>query len=196
VASFAESIKGPRLLCLNKCDRVTGKAVTELEARWGGGGWDGIFRTEAIRGIGIEDLRTRILALLPESPPLYPVDELSSAPVREFVAEMIRETCLEELSEEVPYSIAVQIEQFKERKRGQPTYIEAVIFVERDSQKLIVVGAGGKTIRKLGSRARAKIERFLDHRVYLDLRVKVLPNWRKKTHKLRLLGFRVPSEET
>ncbi len=195
IASFAPSIRCAKLLCFNKTDRSTPAELERLAALWEPTTWAGIHPTVAVKGTGVEALRGGILELLPESPPLYPTDELSNAPVRDFISEMIRETCLEELDDEVPYAIAVQIEQFKKRKGGQPTYIEAIVFVERESQKGIVVGAGGKTIRKIGTRSRGKIEPFLDHRVYLELRVKVLANWRRKTDKLRLLGFRVPAEE-
>lgn len=190
------SLKTPRLLCINKMDRIAGGDAEAIVARFEGGEWGGIFRTVATEARGVEGLRAAILERLPESPPLYPVDELSDAPVRDFVAEFIRETCLEELAQEVPYSIAVQVEQFKERDGDRPTYIEAWIYVERESQKGIVIGSGGKTIKKIGARSREKIERFLDRQVYLELRVKVLQNWRKRTDKLRLLGFRVPAEES
>jgi len=196
VSTFGPSIKQCKLLCINKCDRVIAGNLDTIETSLAEIGWEGVTRTEASRGNGIEELRSSILALLPESPAYYPTDELSTAPVRDFVAEMIRETCLETLAQEVPYSIAVQVEQFKERTGGKPTYIQALIFVERESQKGIVVGKGGKTVRAIGSRSREKIEGFLDHGVYLELRVKVLPNWRKRANKLRVLGFRVPSEET
>ena len=195
IASFAPSIRCAKLLCLNKTDRTSPADLERMARQWEPAEWDGVHPTVAVKGAGVEALREGILALLPQSPPLYPVDELSNAPVRDFISEMIRETCLEELADEVPYAVAIQVEQFKERKGGQPTYIEAIVFVERESQKGIVVGAGGKTIRKIGTRSREKIERFIDHRVYLELRVKVLANWRKKTDKLRLLGFRVPAEE-
>lgn len=192
---FAHSIRVPALLCINKIDRVGKAGIEELRARFAGGGWDGVHRTCATTGEGVPELLGALSARLPESPPLYPVDELSDAPVRHFVAEMIRETCLEELAEEVPYAVAVHVEEFREREGGRPTYIEALIHVEKESQKGIVVGAGGRTIRKLGTRSRLKIERFLGRRVYLRLRVKVLPNWRKKTRHLRVLGFRVPAQE-
>ena len=192
---FADSIGGPKILCLNKIDRLAASGLAELRARFAGGGWDGVYGTCATSGEGVPELLEALSARLPESPPLYPVDELSDAPVRHFVAEMIRETCLEELAEEVPYAVAIRIEEFREREGERPTYIEAVIHVEKESQKGIVVGAGGRTIRKLGTRSRLKIERFLGRRVYLRLRVKVLPNWRKKTHHLRVLGFRVPAQE-
>lgn len=194
VESFAESVDASKILCINKMDRISEGDVEALRGRLGGFGWSAVTTTEASRSRGVDALRDAILSALPESPPFYPLDDLSDAPVREFVAELIRETCLEELEQEVPYSVAVQVEQFKERKRGKPTYIEAVVFVERESQKGIVVGAGGKTIRKIGQRSREKIERLLDGRVYLELRVKVLANWRKRAGPLRVLGFRVPAE--
>ena len=192
---FARSIRVPKILCLNKIDRVGTPALEALRTRFASGGWHGIHETCATRDEGVPELLEALSARLPESPPLYPVDDLSDAPVRYFVAEMIRETCLEELADEVPYAVAIRVEEFREREGGRPTYIEALIHVEKESQKGIVVGAGGKTIRKLGIRSRLKIERFLGQRVYLQLRVKVLPNWRKKTHHLRVLGFRVPAQE-
>ncbi|MDH3746436.1 MAG: GTPase Era [Acidobacteriota bacterium] len=194
-ADFGATLEARKLLCINKCDRVAEPVIADLEARLGGAGWDGVFRTTAPRGEGTAELLEGILSCLPISPPYYPVEDLSTAPVREFVAELIRETCLEELDQEVPYSVAIQVEQFKERRGGKPTYIEAILFVERESQKGIVVGKGGKTIRSIGSRSRTKIESFLDQKVYLELRVKVLANWRKRAGQLRVLGFRVPAEE-
>jgi GTP-binding protein Era len=193
--SFDLSREKPTLLCFNKSDLISKKNLVALHRRFSDAGWEAIYTTDASKEIGIESFRSGILERLPESAPLYPVDELSDVPVREFVAEMIRETCLEELAEEVPYSIAVQVDQFKERRKGKPTYIEAVIYVERESQKGIVVGTGGAMIRKIGTRTRVKIEQFLGQRVYLELRVKVLQNWRKKSHQLRVLGFRVPTQE-
>jgi len=196
VESFAPSLRAPRILCLNKADRRSADDLAALEARLVGIGWRAAIRTTATQGDGIDALRDAILECLPESPPLYPLDELSDLPVRDFVAEMIRETCLEELEQEVPYSIAVSIEQFREGVSGKPTYIEALLYVERESQKGIVVGKGGATIRRIGQRARGKVEGFLGGPVYLELRVKVLANWRKRANQLRVLGFRVPSEET
>lgn len=193
---FGPSISVPKILCLNKVDRIDRVRLEALQAELEGGGWDGVYGTCATRNEGVSEVRDALLARLPESPPLYPVDELSDAPVRDIVAEMIRETCLEELADEVPYAVAIRIEEFRERGGGKPTYIEAVVYVEKESQKGIVVGAGGRTIRSLGTRSRAKIERFLGQRVYLQLRVKVLPNWRRKTRHLRVLGFRVPAEES
>lgn len=144
----------------------------------------------ALTGEGIDALRARIRELLPVSPYLYPPDELSDQPVRFFVAEFVRETVLELYTNEVPYSVTVRVEEFREG--SDPLYIRATIFVERASQKGILIGAGGAAIRELGRLARAKIEAFVDSRVYLDLWVKVLPKWRKDPMKLQHLGYKLP----
>ena len=101
----------------------------------------------------------------------------------------MRETTLEQLHDEVPYSVAVQVEEFREDR--SPLYIRAVIYVERDSQKAIIIGAKGAQIRRIGESARAKIEAFVDRPVYLDLWVKVLANWRKNTDSLSRFGYQL-----
>lgn len=146
----------------------------------------------AVSGEGIEALRAAVAERLPRSPFLYPEDDLSSQPVRFFVAELIRETVFELYSEEIPYAVAVRIEEFRER--SDPVVIRATIFVERPSQKGILIGKGGSALRELGTRSRMKIEDFLGQRVFLELWVKVLPKWRKSPVELRRLGFPVPQE--
>lgn len=146
----------------------------------------------AEHGDGIDQLLERIAANLPLSPFLYPSDELSTQPVRFFAAEAIRECALAILHEEVPYGIFVDIEEFRENKK--PIYIRAVLYVERDSQKGIVLGAKGRTIREIGTAARVMIERLVEDSVYLDLWVKVMPDWRKDAIALRRFGFNVPPE--
>ena len=133
-------------------------------------------------------------SLLPESPFLYPEDEISTQNLRFFVAELIRETALEQLEDEVPYSIACAVEEFREDRK--PLYIRAVLYVERESQKRILIGAKGQRIREMGRAARAKVEAFLDTVVYLDLWLKVLPNWRKNAQSLNRLGYRLPEERS
>ena len=155
-----------------------------------GSEWHSVIVAQATAGRGIDELRTTILDLLPPSPPLYPVDEIAAAPVRFFAAELIRETCFEELAEEVPYATAVEIETFREA--DDPVYIEAMIYIERDSQKGIVIGKGGSMIKSIGRKARVKIERLIERPVYLDLRVKVMPNWRRRPGRLKLLGYDLP----
>jgi GTPase len=143
-------------------------------------------------GDGVEQLLARIAERLPVSPFLYPADELSTQPVRFFAAEAIRECALAILHEEVPYGIFVDIEEFRENK--SPIYIRGVLYVERDSQKGIVLGAKGRTIREIGTAARALIEKLVESAVYLDLWVKVMPDWRKDAIALRRFGFHVPPE--
>jgi GTP-binding protein Era len=141
----------------------------------------------ALTGDGVPELVARIESLLPESPFLYPADEISTQSVRFFVAELIRETVLEQLRDEVPYSVACEIEEFREDR--SPHFIRAVIYVERESQKGIVVGAKGAAIKKIGEQSRKKIEMFVGERVYLELHVKVLPNWRRDPAALSRLGY-------
>ena len=137
-----------------------------------------------------EKLRTRLEHALPPGPFYYPADELAVQPVRFFVAELIRETIFESYEEEIPYATIVRIEEYREAET--PVFIRATIYVERDSQKPILIGKGGAGIRELGRRSREKIERFVGSQVYLDLWIKVLPNWRANIATLRYLGYRLP----
>lgn len=146
----------------------------------------------AINGDGVNELLTKLEEYLPVSPFLYPEDDISTQHTRFFVSEFIRETALELLSEEVPYSLACEIIEFKESKK--PIVIRAVLYVERESQKKIIIGEKGKKIRDIGINSRAKIENMLGEQVFLDLWVKVLPNWRKDNAALRRLGFNLPKQ--
>jgi len=148
----------------------------------------------ATTGDGVEPLLSRLSALLPDSAFLYPDDEISTQTVRFFASELVRETALEQLDDEVPYSVACEIEEFRESQ--SPVYIRAVLHVERDSQKQILIGAGGQRVRAIGQTARQKIEAFLGSRVYLDLWVKVLPNWRRNTHALQRFGYSLPEDRS
>ena len=144
----------------------------------------------AVTGQGMDELRDRLTALLPEGPFLYPDDDVSTQHLRFFAAELVRETTLEQLDDEVPHAIACTIEEFREDR--SPVYIRAVIHVERDSQKRIVIGHEGRRIREIGRAARLKIEDLVSSPVYLDLWVKVLPNWRRDHDALRRLGYIIP----
>jgi len=138
-------------------------------------------------GEGTDALLAALGARLPESPFLYDPDEMATQPTRFFAAEFIREAAFEQLEQELPYSVGCEIDEFREAE--EPVYIRAVVYVERDSQKGIVVGAGGRTIKALGQAARAKIETLLGRRVFLDLHVKVLPKWRRDAAALKRLGY-------
>jgi GTPase len=171
------------LIALNKSDALTKSQREQLELG------DGVVLISALTGDGIPDLMTRVAQLLPESPFLYPEDEISTQPIRFFVAELVRETVLEQLHDEVPYSVAVQVEEYREGR--SPLYIRAVIYVERDSQKAIIIGGKGARIRSIGEAARKKIETLVGEKVYLDLWVKVLANWRKNPGSLSRFGYQL-----
>jgi GTPase len=183
----AELSSPPRasvLLAMNKVDALRPAERDELrellpDARF----------ISALTGEGVEELLIELGHALPESPFLYPEDEISTASVRFFVAELVRETALEQLDEEVPYSLACVVEEFREN--SAPMYIRTVLYVERESQKRILIGSGGQRIRDIGRAARAKVEALVGASVYLDLWVKVLPNWRKSDSALRRFGYRL-----
>jgi len=141
----------------------------------------------AVTGAGLDALLAALRAHMPEGPFHYDPDELATQPMRFFAAEFIREAAFEQLHEELPYSVACEIDEFREG--ADPVYIRAVIYVERDSQKGIVIGEGGRAIKALGAAARAKIETLLGQRVFLDLHVKVLPKWRRHEPSLKRLGY-------
>ena len=175
--------KAPVIVALNKADALTPSRRDELLSS------DDVILVSALTGDGVPDLMARVALHLPESPFLYPEDEISTQPVRFFVAELVRETVLEQLHDEVPYAVAVQVEEYREGR--SPLYIRAVIYVERDSQKAIIIGSKGAQIRKIGESARKKIETFVGEQVYLDLWVKVLANWRKNPGSLSRFGYQL-----
>jgi GTP-binding protein Era len=141
----------------------------------------------ALTGAGLDALLDALRAHLPESPFHYDPEEMATQPTRFFAAEFIREAAFELLHEELPYSVAVEIDEFVEG--SSPVYIRSVVYVERDSQKGIVIGDGGRTIKALGQAARAKIEALLGAHVYLELHVKVLPKWRRHEPSIKRLGY-------
>jgi GTP-binding protein Era len=173
----------PVVVALNKSDALNSSRREELLLS------EDVVLVSALTGDGIPDLMGRVARRLPESPFLYPEEDISTQPVRFFVAELVRETVLEQLHDEVPYSVAVQVEEYREGR--SPLYIRAVIYVERDSQKAIIIGSKGAQIRKLGESARKKIETFVGEKVYLDLWVKVLANWRKNPGSLSRFGYQL-----
>jgi GTPase len=180
--------RAPVITALNKADLLSAKQRKALTANVA----DARF-ISAVTGEGLPELLSAAAQHLPESPFLYPADEVSTQHLRFFVAELVRETALEQLSDEVPYSVACEIEEFREGKK--PVYIRAVLHVERDSQKRILIGSKGQRIRTIGQAAREKIELLLDEKIYLDLWVKVLPNWRKNANALARFGYRLQEEQ-
>jgi GTP-binding protein Era len=177
--------KAPIIVAFNKVDRIKPDARRRLAEAY-----PDASLISATKGDGIDRLLERLSSLLPESPFLYDPEDVSTQHLRYFVAELVRETSLEHLGDEVPYSVAVEIEEFREER--SPVYIRAVVYLERESQKRIFIGAGGAKIRDIGKAAREKVEKLIEAPVYLDLWVKVLPNWRKDPGALTRLGYHVP----
>ena len=136
---------------------------------------------------GVDMLLKRIKELLPESPAFFDKDQLTDKPARFFVSEIIREKILLYYDKEIPYAVEVRVERFKEDDTR--IHINAVIYVERDSQKGIIIGKGGSAIKRIGQEAREDLEQLLGTRVYLDLMVKVKKNWRRDATQIRRFGY-------
>jgi GTP-binding protein Era len=186
-AGLASTPTAPVVTALNKSDLLSASARSALAATT-----PDVHMLSATTGEGVAQLVEMVARRLPESPFLYPEDEVSTQTLRFFASELVRETALEQLSDEVPYSIACEIEEFREDRK--PVYIRAVLHVERESQKRILIGAKGQQIRAIGQTAREKVESLIGQNVYLDLWVKVLPNWRKNAHALARFGYHVKEE--
>ena len=146
----------------------------------------------AATGEGIETLLARIRDHLPQRDFEFDPDDVGTQQLRFFVVEYLREAAFELLGDELPYSFTAEVEEFREDR--QPVYIRVTLFVERESQKGIVIGRGGRTIAAIGAHARARLEELLGAPVYLDSWVKVLPNWRRNPAALTRLGFPEPRE--
>jgi len=181
----------PVILAMNKIDLLSPEAVSPrlseylslLEPTLS-------IPLSATRGDNRDDLLQAIIGLLPVGPRYFPPDQITDQQTRFIAAELIREAALKVLHQEVPHALAVQVEEFKRRPNGI-VYIDARLYVERDSQKGIVIGQKGRTLKKIGQLARPEIEDLVESRVFLDLRVKVRPKWRKKKGELRRLGYTV-----
>lgn len=182
----------PRILVINKADTAEPDQVrTTIEHFTGLGSFAHVHAISALHRAGVDALMKDILALIPVHPPYFPKDQLTDKPERFFVSEIIREKILEQYQQEVPYSCEVVVESFKaeESKKGPLIRISAVIYVNRKTQKGILIGKGGEAIKKLGTSARKDIEAFLESHVFLDLYVKVRANWRDDERTLKGLGY-------
>lgn len=151
--------------------------------------WESIVPVSARSGIQLDLLATELIRLLPMSQPLYPEDAVTDESLAARIAELVREAALEDVSDELPHSIAVTVDDLVEREGGDLVEVYANLWVERDSQKGIVIGRGGERLQAIGSRARAGIEPLLGRSVYLSLRVKVAKEWQRDPKQLGRLGF-------
>ena len=179
----------PLLLIINKIDLIDQERLIELVERWKAlMPRAEIIPISALNKFNVEHVFNRIKELLPESPPFFDTDQLTDNPARFFVNEIIREKILLNYEKEIPYSVEVEVEQFHEE--DNLIRIRAVIYVERESQKGIIIGHGGKALKKVGMEARKDIEAFFDKKVFLELFVKVEKDWRNKESKLRTFGYK------
>ena len=187
-----EHARAPVILVLNKMDLLpAGKVKPHTESYWElVPDHDEWMMTIATRGVNLDKLLDRIIAALPEGPRYYPGDQVTDQTEREIGAELIREQVLRYTRQEVPHAVAVVVEEFKERENGM-LYVAANVFVEKQSQKGIIIGRRGQMLRQIGSAARQEIERMTGGRVYLDLWVKVRKHWRQDERELRRLGYGV-----
>jgi GTP-binding protein Era len=194
------SITRSVILALNKMDNLIppDQMKANVEAYWSlaptepghaaPAPWDWIMLS-ATRGDNRQELLAKIEAALPEGPLYYPEDQITDKQERDLAAELIREQVLLHLKQEVPHSVAVVVEQFDERKNGD-VHIAATIYVERDSQKGILIGSGGQMLKQISADARHSIQRMLDCKVFLEVWVKVRKNWREDEREIRRLGYR------
>lgn len=180
----------PLLLIINKIDLIDEEKLVALVEKWKAlTPRAEIYPVSAIEKFNIEPLFKRIKELLPESPAFFDKDQLTDKSERFFVTEIIREKILLNYDKEIPYSVEVEVEQFKEE--GNLLRINAVIYAERDSQKGIIIGHGGKSLKKVGTEARKDLEAFFEMKVFLELFVKVEKDWRNKDTKLKGFGYKL-----
>ncbi|MBD0357648.1 MAG: GTPase Era [Rubrobacter sp.] len=177
------------IACLNKVDllRNRSEVLPLVEGVSGLGGFEEIFPLSATEGLNVEPLLQAVIGLLPAGPRYFPEGTITDYPESLILAEYIREKTLLALREEVPHAVAVEIDEVE--RKDNVTVVYAVIHVERASQRMIVLGKCGKTIKRIGSEARHNVERLLDARIYLDLKVKVTPGWRNDPRFLERLGL-------
>src|SRR5690606_11269937 len=187
-----ENVRQPKILVLNKVDQVKRETLLKLTAEANGRAkFERTFMVSALTGSGCDDLLDHLAQALPEGPWYYPEDQISDLPMRQLAAEITREKLYLRLHQELPYSSHVETERWEEKKDGS-VRIEQVIYVERDSQKKIVIGRKGETLRAIGEAARHEIADMLEQKVHLFLFVKVRENWGDDPERYREMGLDFP----
>jgi GTPase len=190
VAERQLAAAGPaaRICAVNKVDRLQrGRVIPQLQLAADLAEFDEIVPISAATGEGVDVVSRLVIERLPEGPPLFPDEDVTDQPLEIRLGELVREQALRLTREEVPHSIAVVVEEIE--REGDLTRVHATVVVERDSQKGIVIGHGGATLKQIGTMARAQIELLVGTRVYLDLHVKVLKEWQRDPRALNRLGF-------
>jgi GTP-binding protein Era len=185
-------VRAPAILVLNKSDLLTadGLRLAELAYREFAPHVAAVLSISALQHQHLTDLLEILVSYLPVRPAEYPEEQITDLYEREIAADLIREACLVKLRDEVPHSLAVQINEFTERSNGA-VFISATVYVERDSQKGIVIGQGGKMLKEIGMAARREIESMGGHPAFLELRVKVLKHWRNDETAMRRFGYKL-----
>jgi len=187
-------VKGEKILILNKVDVTAKEALLKLtQAANEKSKFEATFMVSALTGDGVADLRRWLAGRMPLGPWLYPADQISEAPMRQLAAEITREKLFERLHQELPYHSTVETEQWKEL-RGNAVRIEQTIYVERESQRKIVLGKGGATIKAIGESSRREIEKITEGKVHLFLFVKVREGWGDDPERYRAMGLEFPKE--
>lgn len=190
----ARRFRSKTILALNKIDRLPKpKLLPLIDSFAKAFNFAGIVPISALKGSGCDELLQEILEQLPEGEPFFPEDQVTDQPERFLAAEIIREKAIQVMYHEVPYALAVFVEKFEETPKL--LHIEALMNVERDSQKKILIGHKGETIKKIGTEARKELEAILGTKIYLGLYVKVAPDWRENPQKVRELDWRHQLEE-
>jgi len=180
----------PVILAINKIDLVEKDSIIPIISAYDAQmKFAEIVPISTLKGINLDLMLTLIVKYLPEGEPFYPEDYMTDYNERFLASEIIREKVFEFYGEEIPYSTTVEIEEFKEREAGKD-FIKAIIYVERDSQKGIIIGKDGKAIKRIGVIAREEIEKQLGRKVFLELWVKVMEKWRKDKSKIKKLGYK------
>lgn len=193
IAETIKAAKGdtPVVLVYNKIDLAGGK--TDFSAFEALIEHDAAIPVSALKEKGVDTLLEDIIERLSPGPRYYPMDQVSDLNMRFITAETVREKVILHTEKEVPHSVAVEVTEYKDKESRTDIY--AIIYVEKESQKGIIIGKGGKMIKRLGSEARADIEKMLERQVFLDLRVKVLKNWRSNEKFMRRVGYSLPKED-
>jgi GTP-binding protein Era len=185
-------LKRPKVLILNKIDLIERSRLLEMAARLNEKvAFEHTFMISALKGDGIETMKRQLAEMMPEGPWLYPEDQISDAPLRMLAAEITREKIYERLHEELPYQSTVETDQWQVRPDGS-VRIEQTVFVERDSQRKIVLGKGGQTIKAIGQSARKEIAEIAESPVHLFIFVKVRENWSDDPERYREMGLEFP----
>ncbi len=190
IAELLKQVETPVLLVINKTDMAAEDFETRVLPRYKElMAFRGVFPVSALHGQNLEPLRSAILKQMPAGPHFYPSDMVVDRPEEFLAAEIIREKILLRTHDEIPHSVAVQITAMEPRRKGELLLIRAEIFVEKESQKKIVIGNGGAMLKEIGSLARIELEKLLGNSVYLELWVKVKKDWRSRENVLRQLGY-------